>query len=160
MYTSSRTVANNDWDLWIKPRGISIINILCIGGGGGGGAGFQAAAAAARGGGGGGSSGGVSSLTLPANLCPDTLWILPGKGGIGSITGAGDQTSGDISRVAITPTSTLIAQDTLLISSNNVATFGGTGTGAAAGAGGTSAAVATIANCNLAGLGIFKHYNE
>jgi hypothetical protein len=50
------TVTNLQWETWHRPRGVSMLYMICIGSGGGGGTGFQAAAAAARGGGAGGGS--------------------------------------------------------------------------------------------------------
>ena len=50
------TASASSWQTWRKPRGVSLINILCIGGGGGGGGGFVTSANASRGGGGGGAS--------------------------------------------------------------------------------------------------------
>ena len=46
-FTTVSTVTNTQWLTWLKPRGTSMVHIICIGGGGGGGGGFTRAAAAA-----------------------------------------------------------------------------------------------------------------
>src|SRR6266550_2885913 len=63
--------SGNNWFVWEKPRGCSMIYMMCYGSGGGGGGGFSAAAAAARGGGGGGASGAFSQLLVAAFFVPD-----------------------------------------------------------------------------------------
>ena len=76
--------ATGNWQTWNKPRGAKMIEIFCLGGGAGG-----AVAAISIGGAAGGSgsgSGGIVRGLIPAFLLPDTLYILVGKGGIGSST--------------------------------------------------------------------------
>lgn len=72
--------STSDWKIWNKPRGVSMVYMLCIGGGGGGGAGASSAAGS---GGTGGSSSSQSSLILPSFMIPDNLNIRVGIGGAG-----------------------------------------------------------------------------
>jgi len=147
------TVTNTQWLTWIKPRGKSMINIICIGGGGGGGGGFTRAAAAAGGGGGSGGSSSMSRVTAPLHLIPDMLYIQVGAGGAGVGSGGGTAGSGILSYVTIYPNTS--ASNTIAISGNATAAGGGTGTGAAVGALGAAGTIPLIASMPLAGLGHF-----
>jgi hypothetical protein len=80
---SNSVTTNASWQQWIKPKGVTMVHMLCIGAGGGG-AGGQSSPAN-KGGGGGGGSGGISSLIIPAIFIPDRLNILVGSGGGGGI---------------------------------------------------------------------------
>lgn len=151
IFTRPCTVTNTQWETWRKPRGKSMMNIICIGGGGGGGGGFSAAAAAARGGGGSGGGSGVTRVTVPLVLVPDTLFVQVGAGGQGVTAGNGG--AGILSYVAIAPNTT--ATNVLAVSGAAGAAGGGTGTGAAVGAAGAAGTIATIAAMPLAGLGHF-----
>lgn len=153
MFTAPATVTNNQWHTWIKPRGKSMVNIICIGGGAGGGGGFTGATTTARGGGGGGGSSGGSRFVGSLALLPDVLYAQVGAGGIGVGSGGGAAGSGVFSYVTIAPNVT--ASNALLISGNAAPVGGGTGTGAAAGAAGTAGTLATAPNCALSGLGMF-----
>lgn len=153
MFTAPATASNTQWHTWMKPRGKSMVNIICLGGGAGGGGGFTGATTTARGGGGGGGSSGGSRFIGPLACLPDVLYIQVGAGGIGVGSGGGTAGSGVFSYVSIAPSTT--ASNALLISGNAVPVGGGTGTGAAAGAAGTAGTLATIATCPLAGLGFF-----
>lgn len=148
------TVTNTQWHTWLKPRGKSMVHIVCIGGGGGGGGGFTGAAASARGGGGGGGSSGVTRVTLPAFLCPDRLYVQVGAGGQGVGSGGGTAGSGVLSYVAVAPNTT--ASNVLAISGAAAAVGGGTGTGAAVGGSGTAGTIAVIGSMPLAGMGMFN----
>jgi hypothetical protein len=148
------TVTNTQWHTWTKPRGKSMMNIICIGGGGGGGGGFTAAAAAARGGGGGGGSSAVTRVELPLWTVPDTLYVQIGAGGQGVGSGGGTAGSGVLSYVAIAPNTT--ASNVIAISGAAGAVGGGTGTGAAVGASGTAGSIAVIGSMPLAGIGTFE----
>lgn len=64
------------WYTWNKPRGVSMVRILCIGAGGGGAHGTSSA------GGGGGGSGAVTSWIGPAMFIPDSLQIAVAGGGL------------------------------------------------------------------------------
>ncbi len=83
-----------NWQNWTKPRGTSMVYMLCIGGGGAGGAGHSAASGNQRGGGGGGGSGALTSLMLASTLLPDSLKIAVGTGGVGAPGAAGSQSAG------------------------------------------------------------------
>lgn len=67
--------------VWQKPRGVSMVHILCVGQGGDGVASVVGATSA---GGAGGGSGGVSTLIIPATAIPDILYIAAGAGGKGT----------------------------------------------------------------------------
>ncbi len=66
---------------WRKPRGCSMGYFFVLGAGGAGGSGYTAAAATAGGGGGGGASGLQIQAIIPLHLLPDTLYVMPGRGG-------------------------------------------------------------------------------
>jgi hypothetical protein len=101
------TATSVQWHSWIKPRGKTMFNIICIGGGGGGGGGFTRAAAAAGGGGGSGGCSGITRMTGALALIPDRLYIQVGAGGIGVGSGGGTAGSGVLSYVAVAiPTAT------------------------------------------------------
>ena len=55
----------SDFQTWLRPRGKSMVSILCLSSGAGGGGGFSAAASTARGGGGGGGGGTITRLSHP-----------------------------------------------------------------------------------------------
>lgn len=126
--------AADSFQVWNKPAGISMVNIVTIGGGGGGGAGYHGSASliTARGGCG-GAAGGLVSTTIPAILLPDTLYLLVGKGGAGgpaytdavilNRTGS-NGSSGDISYVCLYPE---INSGSVLIQSSQTRPGGGTG---------------------------------
>lgn len=153
VFTRPCTVTNTQWQTWNRPRGAIWLHIICIGGGGGGGGGFTAAAAAARGGGGGGGGAGVTRVTVPCILLPETLYVQVGAGGQGVGSGGGTAGSGVLSYVAIAPNTT--ASNVVAISGAAGSVGGGTGTGAAAGATGAGSTVAVIGSMPLAGLGLF-----
>jgi hypothetical protein len=150
--------SSGDWVPWEKPSNIIMVSITCIGGGGGGGSGFPSATATARGGGGGGASGGFSTLKIPANLLPDTLYVsagLGGNGGASSTTVSNLGTSGFRSVVSI-------AQSSAAIYNVCIASPGSNGFAAPsatiAGTGGVAPPAATVAGTLLAGLGIFTAF--
>lgn len=128
------------FQVWKKPKGMSMVWILMIGGGGGGGGGFTRTAGSAGGGGGSGACSGIARYLMPAVFLPEQLFIQVGRGGIGGApSAAGD--GGLNSYIYTSPNSqstiNLIAQ-----SNNNSPGGGGAGT---AGAGGTAGAVPTVA---------------
>ena len=144
------------WVTWEKPRGIIMLEIICIGAGGGGRSGW-CANNATRSGGAGGGSGGFSRLLIPAIFLPDVLYVSVGNGGAGgvSITTAASTTgmagsAGSLSAVSIAPSTAAIY----------TACFANAGAGAAnlvssSNSFGAVAAVATQANCLMSGLGQF-----
>jgi hypothetical protein len=139
--------ANNlstiSYQQWIKPRGVSMSYMVCIGGGGGGGGGRSAPSGNTGGGGGGGACSGISRLVVPTFLLPDSLYIQVGVGGLGggASTNGG---AGTNSYIMLSPLS-FVAQNSLL-SSNTNAPGGGGGAdagGFTTGAGGTAPTIAT-----------------
>lgn len=154
------TATSVQWHSWIKPRGKTMFNIICIGGGGGGGGGFTRAAAAAGGGGGSGGCSGITRMTGALALIPDRLYIQVGAGGIGVGSGGGTAGSGVLSYVAVAiPTATpgtIQATNVLAVSGAAGAAGGGTGTGAAVGALGAGGTIATIAAMPLAHMHQFS----
>lgn len=75
IFTNPSTVTNVQWCTWKKPRGKSMMHILCIGGGGGGGGGFTRTAGNAGGGGGSGGGSAQTRVTLPLFYVPDILYV-------------------------------------------------------------------------------------
>ena len=152
-FRAATTQTNTQWQTWQKPRGKSMLTAIVIGGGAGGGGGFTAAAAAARGGGGGGGSSGVTRITVPLVLLPDTLYLQVGQGGIGVGSGGGTAGSGIRSFLAVFPD--FAASNVIATSCAADPTGGGTGTGAAVGAAGGAGTIAVIGSMPLAGYGHF-----
>lgn len=148
------TVTNLQWTTYQKPRGKTMLEILCIGGGGGGGGGFTGVAVSARGGGGSGGSSSVTRVMIPLYFLPDILYIQVGQGGQGVGSGGGTAGSGILSYVAVSPNTT--ATNIIAVSGAAATVGGGTGTAAAVGAAGTAGTIATIAGMPLAGLGIYQ----
>lgn len=141
---------------WLKPRGASMVFIICIGGGAGGGAGHTAASGNPRGGGGGGGSGGLATVLIPAAFIPDILYVQVGKGGRGGTGPITTAQEGDRSHVLLSPVTAITPMNVLIQSSNGQAQIGGFGSAVAGGGAGSGATVATIALMPLAGLGIFE----
>lgn len=116
--------ATGNWQAWNKPRNAKFIEIFCLGGGAGG-AITSVGAGATAGGLGGGSAGIVRGL-IPAFLLPDTIYILVGKGGAGSIGNNTNGGAGGISYVGLQPST---SEQTLICKSSTL-TASGNGTGA------------------------------
>ena len=74
---------------WNKPRGASMVYIVCVGGGSGGSGGRNTATTT---GGAGGASGCVQTGIYPANTLPDQLYVTVGPGGAGGDVGPGGTT--------------------------------------------------------------------
>lgn len=159
IFNTPSTVDQLQMNMWVKPRGVSMVNVTCIGGGGGGGGGFARAAAAAGGGGGSGGGGACSRVLIPATMLPDRLYIQCGAGGIGVSSGGGTAGSGGLSYVTFAPSlatpGTVQSNNVLARSGAAGATGGGTGTGAAVGATGAGGTIATIATMPYAQYGQF-----
>jgi len=85
---------------WVKPRGVTMINILVIGGGGGGGLGSGGISGSNRGGGAGGGGGAISRTMIPALFLPDSLNIIVGSGGLGA-TSLAAATSGGTTYIEV-----------------------------------------------------------
>lgn len=150
-----RSVDANSWQTWQKPRGFTMCSMYAIGPGGGGGAGGLSTNA---GGGGGGGSGGISRLTIPLFLLPDTIYIrvTPGSSGGRTRTTAGTGEAGGVtfsaasSLVSIYPSTTAAY---LFLLANAGGNGGGGTTSPGAGGAGSAATVATTADCPLSQLG-------
>lgn len=146
------------WNSWVKPRGITMVHILCIGGGGGGGAGFTRSAGNNGGGGGGGGGSSQTSLLIPAAFLPDVLFVQVGQGGAGGASSGNAGVAGIVSTVSIAPSELLVDFNIVCRSGTTGAGLGAAGpqnSGGSAGGGGT---IPTIANMPLAGAGIFQTY--
>lgn len=155
LFNSPSTVSNNQWQTWQRPRGCSMLHILCVGGGGGGGGGFTGATTTARGGGGGGGGSPIVRVTIPLLVLPDRLYIQSGAGGIGQVSGGGTAGSGIVSIVAVAPDNNQ-QMNCLAFSGSAAPTGGATGTVAAGGAAGGGGTVSSLATCPLAGYGHFS----
>ncbi len=155
VFTRPTVTTNKDFSTWIKPRGKTMLWMLCVGGGGGGGGGFTRAAGNAGAGGGGGGGSAQARLTIAACCVPDVLWIQVGAGGVGKSSGGGTAGSGILSYVSIMP-DVGNALNIVLKSGAAAAVGGGTGTGTTAGAAGTAGTINTIAGSPLAGNGIYQ----
>ncbi len=153
IFNRPSTVTNTQWQTWLKPRGVAMCNILCIGGGGGGSGGFTRAAAAAGGGGGSGGGSAVTRVTIPVAFLPDRLYVQVGAGGAGSASGSGGGAA-VLSYVAIHPNTA--AMNVVAVSGNAGAAGGGAASGGSPGAAGAAGTIATIANMPLAGAGQFS----
>lgn len=152
IFNRPSTVTNIEWMTWLRPRGVTMASVFCIGGGGGGGGGFTGAASSARGGGGSGGSSGHARGVLFLNQL-ERLYIQVGAGGVGVGSGGGQAPSGVLSWVGVFPDTT--SQNMICQSGAVAATGGTTGTGAAGGAAGAASTVGTIANANFSSLGAF-----
>lgn len=144
----------NSWQSWQKPRGFVMASIYAIGPGGGGG---SAETGNTPAGGGGGGSGGVSRLTIPLFLLPDTLYIRVTPGGSGGFTEL-VPSDGVAGNTAFSPSSTLIgvypsSTAQYLFLRANAGAGGGAGTAAAAGAGGAAGTISSTAEAPLGNLG-------
>lgn len=127
------------WQTWFKPRGVSMLHILCIGAGGNGGAGAVGAASTAAGGGG-GASGAQASLVVPAIFLPDALYLSVSPG------------AGFSTNISIYPSAVDLSALVLGCASGGNANAASAGTG---GGGGGAAAVPAIGSMRLAGLGFY-----
>ena len=142
VFNASAPTAGTGWQVWTKPRGVSFVHFFALGGGGGGGGGSVGGNSTA--GGGGGASSNQCSLTFPAWLLPDRLYISVGYGGAGGTAPAGTGGTGVASYVSIYSANTA---NYLLAS-----VIGGNG--AVAGAAGTINGVATVALTNALRAGL------
>lgn len=135
-FKGNSVVAGVTWQTWTKPRGVTMCHIFLLGQGGGGGTGVIGANSVSAGGGGGGS-GGQTSVTIPAFMLPDTLFIS---------TGATASGNGAASYVSISPNTT--ANHTVAIANG-----GGGGGNASAGTGGAAGSAGSIATVGTMPLG-------
>lgn len=133
--------ATGNWQTWSKPRNAKMIEIFCLGGGAGGG--VATISVFSKNGSGGGGSGGIVRGLIPAFLLPDTIYILVGKGGIGSSTSNTAGGSGGISYISLQPST---SEQTLICKSSTLAA---TSVQVGGGAGGTISVVSLSAFGNL-----------
>lgn len=163
MFTDARHLAISNREIWIPgwntnqatdryrvfnlPKEAEMVMFTVIGSGGGGGrpnftgAGNVNGASA-------GSSGGYSHLIVPANRIPPVLYLSAGLGGRGGTANNTAGEAGIASAVSVLPTNN--DEDRLIFAN------GGSG-GIAAGTGpSTGGAIATIANGDLASLGVYQ----
>lgn len=127
-----------EWQTWNKPRGVSMIHILCIGAGANGGNGAVGAVSAAAGGGGGGS-GGITSVCVPASRLPDTLFCSAGS------------STASWTVVSISPVGQ-ITNHYVAYANRATAAGGGNASGGTAGAAGLAAAAG---GTSLGGMGVY-----
>ena len=138
--------ATGNWQTWNKPRNAKMIEIFCLGGGAGGGQHTVSTGNSFAGGG--GASGGIVRGLIPAFLLPDTIYILVGKGGAGPSTSATAGSVGNISYVALQPTT---SEQTLICKSSTTTPGGG---GAASGGGGAPT-ISVVSLSAFGNLGLF-----
>jgi hypothetical protein len=85
--TSYKTQVFYNTGYWVKPQGITMISITCIGAGGAGGCPIVGPTGGNSGSGGGaGGSGGISTTIIPAWAVTDTLYVYVASGGTGTAT--------------------------------------------------------------------------
>jgi hypothetical protein len=119
-YFIGQSLANfQQWQTWRKPRGVKNIYILGVGGGASG----QVASSTTLSGGS-GTSGAQSSVLIPAFFVPDVLYIQSGAGGQqpASLVAGAAQVAGISTIVTIEPSTTFVANMTLLYASGGTTT--------------------------------------
>jgi hypothetical protein len=129
-----------DFEVWAKPRGITMVHLIAIGGGAGGACGYAGSTSTLRGGGSGGCQGGQINALFPASLIPDLLYINVGAGSAGTASGTtASASSGGVTYVCFYPSTTYY-----WINANG-GTGGNPGTSSAGGAasGSATASIAT-----------------
>jgi hypothetical protein len=140
---------NQNWQSWVKPRGVSMCFMVLVNGGGGGGGGRQRAAGGSGGGGGGGGSGSISNVLIPAFLLPNELYIQVGLGGPGGIAGTSG-TTGGISAVSLGRSA--VVPNAIIRGGNTGGQPGGGGQGGSAGSGGNGGTTAAALPPSAFGL--------
>ena len=143
IFYGNSTTAGASWYEWVKPRGISMVNIFMLGGGGGAGNGPNGSQPGA---GGGGASSNQYNFLFLASSIPDVLYFSVGIGG-SPPAAAGAATSGITSYASVYPN---IITGHLL----GIASGGGGGSGFSSYAGGNPTAADNIIAAPLAGLGM------
>lgn len=166
-YVGNLTTSNNvlyptegTWRVWVKPRGKSMVSFWCLGGGGGGGAGCDAFSNISCGGGGGGGTGGLVVAMLPSFMVPDTLYIQPGRGGLGgTVTGQASLNGGpgrvsyiSMGSIPDGASDSIINSTNLFISSSATSyNYGGVGNQYAGGLAGIAPAISNITGSLMSG---------
>jgi hypothetical protein len=158
-FSNGTLPASQGWQIWQKPRGISMVYMITISGGGGGGGGFNRPGGTGdAGGGGSGGCSGITPMMMPAIFLPDQLYIFAGNGGIGGSSGVAG-TAGALSIISLgngTATAGATIPNLILQSGQAGPTGGGAGTGAAGGAAGVAGTVSTFTTTGPLGkLGFF-----
>ncbi len=152
--TGVTSTATQNWQQWIKPKGVTMVYMLCIGAGGGGGGGRSGASNTTRGGGGGAGGAGVTTLMVPAIFLPNALKISVGAGGAGGDANTAGN-SGNSSYISLgTGVGSGLVIPNLILQANP-STGGGAGTTAAAGGlggGGSAVTIASLGPIGKAGL--------
>lgn len=152
--STSLVLGSQNWETWVKPRGIDFVQFFVLAGGGGGGGGCAAGAASTAAGGGGGGSSSQATPIFPAWQLPDILYISVGYGGAGGVGAiAGSATAGGTgvnSYIAIYPDATFVNQ---IICQANGGVGGGAANGATPGVLGTAGGAGLLTGAPLAGLG-------
>jgi hypothetical protein len=150
------TGGGGSWVTWEKPRGISMIEITCIGAGGGGASGFCSNITFPRCGGGGGASGNLAKLLIDAILLPDVLYVQVGRGGAGGASTSAVNTSnsgsaGESTFVSIAPSAANPIYNVCFANAG----LGAPASNQSTGAPGSSAALTTQSSCLISSLGMF-----
>jgi len=142
-YFGQATSSNDQFQTWLKPRGIKNVYMFGVGGGSSGVVGVNTATSNA--GGAGGASGAQSAVFLPAMFVPDILYVQTGAGGQqpSVLVSGAVQVSGRLSLVSIQPNSAISAAELLLYAPGGTTVAG---------------AIATIAQMPLAARGIYSLY--
>lgn len=98
VFTNKATAAStNAWQAWTKPPGCNWVYAFVISAGGGG----SRIGNTSNTGGGGGGSGSVSSYLLPAQVLPDTLYVLVGAGGAGGAASGSNGVGGSATYISM-----------------------------------------------------------
>ncbi len=143
------------WQTWNKPLGCKFVSMFAISGGGGGGGGAGQNPGANSNGGGGGAASGTAFGIFPANVLPDTVYILVGLGGAGGGPGVNGSVGG-ITYVSAQPNTTSI--NVIIAGTSNTAGGGFSGTNGGAG-GNTPTAFSKTSTGLLGASGIITSTN-
>ena len=152
--TSYKTQVFYNTGYWVKPQGITMISITCIGPGGAGGCPIVGPTGGNSGSGGGaGGSGGMSTTIVPAWAVTDTLYVYVGSGGTGTnifnTTGGPGESAGTFVRLVPRGVINSVNQSANVCFANPGS--GGAGV-AAGGAGGTAATGLNMIAGNTTGV--------
>lgn len=148
---SWKFVANGTgiFQTWKRPRGVTMMSIMCVGSGAGGGGGASGGFGTVNGAGAGGGSGAIAKVILPVFLMPPVLYV---SVAIGGTAGAGTGGSGATSLVSVAPNNTV--GNIVCVSGANNSAGGTNGSTVTPGTGGVGGTVATLALMPLAGVGV------
>jgi hypothetical protein len=135
--------SGTDWQAWQKPAGCSMVYIMMLAAGAGG---SRVDNGIRSGAGNGGGSGGVSRMLIPAAFLPDTIYVQPGKGGLGATTANTIGGAGATSYVGIAPST---AAANLIFSQAGAAQAGDVRTASPAGV------IGAIADATFSSLGLW-----